>query len=234
MRRILSWMIAPALSAALYIAPAQAEGVAANAQAPASVAQPVNAASRAAPETVMQVNGQGLSDIAVSWWQWLMSVPDDRDMLADKTGELCTINQSGDIWYLAGSYQGDKITRHCAVPAGKYIFVPVADTMLWDTKGGRDCKLLQNDVKDAIDTAHDMILEVDGKRLTDFKSYRAAPAKCFSLPNETDIYATEGYWVILPPLSKGAHIISFSSKLGDDGKTLENSAQNVEYQLDAQ
>lgn len=185
-------------------------------------------------QPLLDFGGRDLSALAVSWWQWLMSAPDGSDILADNSGDLCSLGQEGDIWYLAGSYESDKVTRRCVVPQGKYIFVPVADTMLWDSADGQDCSLLQADVKIAADTARNLYLELDGRKIENFSALRAAPRQCFSLPHETDIYASDGYWVLLSPLPKGSHSIRFGNKMGDDGETTENSAQNIEYQLEVQ
>jgi len=209
---------------------AAAAGAFAAPQTEASSVQTVPQGGLAVP----QLDGQDAADFAVSWWRWLMSAPDGRDIMADDSGALCALNQSGPVWYLAGSYDTGAVSRSCAVPAGKYLFVPVAQSMLWDSADGRDCHLLQADVKTVMDTAHELFLEVDGKSEAVQTSIRAAPKKCFTLPNETDIYATDGYWLLLKPLPKGQHIIRFGGKLGDGGINAEDSAQNIEYQLDVQ
>jgi len=204
------------------------------AQAALGQARPAKEEAAPALPLVKELDGRDLSQWAVTWWRWLMSAPDNRDIMADDTGELCDLGQSGPVWFLAGSYEDAPVSRHCAAPAGKYIFVPAAEMMLWDSADGRDCSLLQNDVKTVMDTARNVFIEVDGQRQELAAAWRAAPKTCFTLPNETDIYATDGYWLLLRPLAKGQHIIRFGNKIGDDGKTAEDSAQNIAYYLDVQ
>src|SRR2546425_12917479 len=49
------------------------------------------------------------------WWQWAFSVT---------TFDDCTVNQSGQMWFLAGSTDGKIDNRNCTVPSGKNIMFP--------------------------------------------------------------------------------------------------------------
>jgi hypothetical protein len=62
------------------------------------------------------------------WWQWFDSIPASVHPFPDTTGVNCAQNQSGPVWYLAGSPDlDDDVVRSCTVPAGKYIFFPLAN-----------------------------------------------------------------------------------------------------------
>src|SRR5438067_24588 len=64
------------------------------------------------------------------WWQWFFSVPASRNPgLATDGAVDCSVGQSGDVWFLAGSFQsGGTFSRSCAVPVGKALFVPLINS----------------------------------------------------------------------------------------------------------
>src|SRR4029078_3606185 len=42
-------------------------------------------------------------DWSAEWWRWLMSIPMEKNPANDTTGINCAENQSGPVWFLAGS-----------------------------------------------------------------------------------------------------------------------------------
>lgn len=63
-------------------------------------------------------------DLQAAWWQWAFSLPKNHSPLYDKTGANCALGQHGDVWFLAGN-AGGKATRHCTIPAGAQLFIPL-------------------------------------------------------------------------------------------------------------
>src|SRR5437588_12909771 len=61
---------------------------------------------------------------SAKWWQWEWSTPFAINPVFDTTGIDCGVNQSGPVWFLAGT-SGFNATRNCIVPAGKMIFFPI-------------------------------------------------------------------------------------------------------------
>lgn len=51
-------------------------------------------------------------------------------VLQDTTGTLCGLNQSGPVWYLAGTFNSGSAERTCTVPANTALFFPVANLFL--------------------------------------------------------------------------------------------------------
>src|SRR6185436_2277754 len=70
------------------------------------------------------VFGKRYSDWAGAWWQWVYAVPGTHHPLLDTTGEHCALGQSGEVFYLGGTFGGDA-TRRCRVPKGKALFFPL-------------------------------------------------------------------------------------------------------------
>ena len=61
---------------------------------------------------------------SAKWWQWAWHIPFDSNPIFDTTGASCGIDQSGPVWFLAGT-SGFSAERDCTVPAGKMIFFPI-------------------------------------------------------------------------------------------------------------
>jgi hypothetical protein len=172
--------------------------------------------------------------LAGEWWNWALQFPIDECPLIDADGSLCEGGQSGKIWFLAGTYAGDT-ERYCTVPAGKAIFFPIINGLSFapdfpDPGSLCDVPFLSTeeqvrcDVNKDIDPVDFLECEIDGVALQDLFSYRVESPEggyTFSLP-EGSIYngwglpagdrypaVADGYWILLPPLSKGEHVIHF-------------------------
>jgi hypothetical protein len=65
-------------------------------------------------------------DLSAEWWQWVFSIPTDRNPLivTDGTEMACGASQSGSVVFLAGTL-GGTATRTCTVPTGTSLFVPL-------------------------------------------------------------------------------------------------------------
>ncbi|MGA7543100.1 MAG: hypothetical protein WBW34_08575, partial [Nitrososphaeraceae archaeon] len=50
--------------------------------------------------------GKSYAEWSAIWWQWLLSIPEDKSPAGDPTGERCETNQQGQIWFLAGTFGG--------------------------------------------------------------------------------------------------------------------------------
>lgn len=90
-----------------------------------------------AAEKIIAVNentyGNTYGEWSAEWWQWALSIPAADSPITDPTGAKCTQQQSGPIFYLAGT-NGDPaltpVTRTCTVPGGKALFFPILNSLL--------------------------------------------------------------------------------------------------------
>jgi hypothetical protein len=79
---------------------------------------------------------------------------------------------------------------------------------------------------------------IDGARVSNVRQYRVASG-CFDLePDWTPqpgqvrtLAASDGYWLLLPPLPKGRHTISVGANYGKPGVAYGRMVQNFEYEL---
>jgi hypothetical protein len=197
--------------------------------------------------------GQGSN----AWWQWALSIPTSTNpLLGDYSGDpKCSAGQSGSVWFLAGTFGGGSATRSCTIPAGKTLFFPTIN-FFWNNvgvEGNTNCPptdysvqkmwgFLDQNVKDV--TTHEAT--VDGVPQQD---QRAGPKNSpynvkipadnlFTFacgdPNHPIPAGTygpnvsDGYYVMLAPLSKGTHTIHFSAA------TSQGTQQDVTYHLTVQ
>lgn len=179
-------------------------------------------------------HGKSYSEWSMAWWQWLWSAPVDQNPGLDETGEFVTLNQSGKVWFLAPAYYG-QWERSAVIPTGKMLFIDLAGFFVSIEMGdGADEAELRSTASMFVDAViSNVILEVDGQRLTNVEDFRfASPPGLYgyTLPEnnmfeffEYEIPAgtyendavSEGYYAMLPPLSRGEHTIFLSAEFGD-------------------
>ncbi|MDM7917659.1 MAG: hypothetical protein QUS12_00650 [Methanosarcina sp.] len=188
--------------------------------------------------------GKTYADWSKEWWRWAVSIPKLDNPLLDETGEHCAEGQSGNVWFLAGTFGQTGVERDCIIPVGKAIFFPIFNNEGSEIEGYGDNEAALR----AYATQYDKditLLEVivDGKSLKDLNNYRATsdlfdiwlpPNNVWDIPTGPDgissISVSDGYWIMLAPLSKGEHTIHIHSKLVfDDGSSFETE---VTYNLE--
>jgi hypothetical protein len=129
------------------------------------------------------------------------------------------------------------VERDCHVPAGKGLYVPLVGAFAWepsdpifaillenvggfDTSGASDEEIMSAFASWIMDGVTDLSLVVDGVAHTDLFSYRAT-SQTFEV-FDMDFYeypllpttaVTDGYALILRPLSAGDHTIEISAEI---------------------
>lgn len=170
--------------------------------------------------------GKSYGEWVAQWWQWVMSIPADRNPLTDTTGEFADESQSGPVWFAAGTF-GNSAERSYTVPEGKALFVPVWNCIfgagVFDcdpTVPGVPCVVCDLQEAAAENTEAMELLEVtiDGRPVRNVHRYRAATPGPFAIRypenSVTGVPAGtyfpqvgDGYWLMLAPLAKGNHEI---------------------------
>ncbi|WP_320823584.1 hypothetical protein [Reinekea sp.] len=188
-----------------------------------------------------EVHSKSLEDYANMWWQWTYTMPKDVSPVRDITGENCHVGQTGNVWFLAGGYGTSKISRECVIPQGKHIFFPVINMVYYPRqKGSLSCE----DAKSAAALNNDELLSIeislDSLVSSNPNHARISSAECFDLlglvPEEYKaprVYpsATDGFWIMLKPLSKGEHLLKFDAQYNRDRGGYSKMAQDIEYKL---
>jgi hypothetical protein len=212
---------------------------------PAS-AQTAQVQARAAPIVLpltAQVEGKGYAQWSAAWCQWALSLPVEPYL--DPDGRFCALGQDGPVWFLAGTDGSFDTRRECRVPLGKHLFLPVIN-MLQQTplgvKKGKtvmSCDRLQALVAVNNDYLASAVLLIDGVPVRNVASYRVRSDGCFpmypDLPEDdrytTPLAVSDGYWLLIPPLSMGKHTIVVGANYGAPEGGYHRMVQNFEYVL---
>lgn len=181
-----------------------------------------------------------------AWWQWALSIPASVNPLLDTTGAHCREGQSGKVWFLAGTTGGAAVTRNCTIPAGKALFFPIVNFV----NDNLECPptppttftvdQLHDQLDAAIDTVNTLKANVDGVTIRDIMQlYRAKTDNssfsvtlpsdnlfgCPALVGKQSPLTSDGYYLMLAPLSAGSHTIHFK------GGTSTGFTSEVTYHL---
>jgi hypothetical protein len=211
--------------------------------APAELCSTVGAGVVPLTETC---GGKSYSDWSAAFWQYVLSQPASANPLVDSTGATCQTGQSGQVFFLVGSFVGNVDRRDCAVPAGKTLFFPLVNIVDLNTPPG-SCRAVQDmlcapetpdqlrsDIKPLEDGASGLHASIDGVAVANPASFRLQspifsvqlPAdNFFGLPAQAYLTVADGYYVMVAPLPSGKHTVRFG---GTDGGGF---TQNITYRF---
>jgi hypothetical protein len=166
-----------------------------------------------------------IRELGADWWQWAAQQPKPvNPQVGSYSGGPKCDGASGErgIWFLAGSYNGTKVVRHCTVPVGTKLFFPIVNVFNGDRKAKFDEKTYRHDVNRSIDKdlkGGTTYATVDGKPARPVSGERAdTPVFTITFPKLnlygarpgfTQLTVADGVWVLEHPLSKGEHTIRF-------------------------
>lgn len=168
------------------------------------------------------VAGKTIAEWSAEWWKWAAPLAPPGDPFTDLTGAAANTNQSGPVFYLAGSEATS--SRTFSVPTGKYLLVPLLVGEISQLENGFDkteaqIKAAAKSQADSIDSLH---ATLDGVTLTSavlFGHREVSPAFSFvaNVNNQVNISGSgasgiaiaDGYFLMLDPLSPGTHVLNF-------------------------
>jgi len=170
--------------------------------------------------------GLSYGEWSAKWWQWALSIPENENPIKDKSGNYCATNQiNPNAWFLAGS-GGGQVTRTCTIPAEKSIFFPIMDVecSYAEYPTAKTENDLRNCAHEDQNTVTSLKLLIDGHDIQNLTKYRAdSPLFNFTTP-ENGLFGlksaktqavSDGYFIMLKPLSAGSHEIIYSGILGE-------------------
>ena len=190
--------------------------------------------------------GSTYGEWSARWWQWVLSIPAVTNPLNDTTGEQCAQEQSGKVWFLTGTFVGS-VTRTCDVPQGKALFFPILNATFGAAVG--DCEptapgvacvvtVLRAAAASSMDSVT-LEASIDGIPVRNLNDYRVeSPVFSVTLPEDNLVgipsgtYApmvSDGYWLMLAPLSRGTHTIYFKGVV--TGGAFDGFVSEVTYNL---
>jgi hypothetical protein len=168
--------------------------------------------------------GHSYAEWTARWWQWALSIPLENNPISDDINRYYELNQSGPVWFLAGT-QGGIVKRKCNIPAKKSILFPILNygATLADEPSVKSEAELISLAKKEMDVITNLDVAVDSNRLINLQKYRVlSPIFDVVLPVNSlfggapgkTCGISDGYWLFLKPLTVGSHKIeSFGSCL---------------------
>ena len=188
-----------------------------------------------------EIAGQPLDHYAIDWWQWAYSMQQDRSPVHDRSGVYCHVNQSGEVWYLAGGFGTSIISRNCTVPAGRHLFFPIINAVHYTPpEANWSCDAVHNAVTSAFQSYVHLNVTLNGTKIDPTKVLRLSPLACFDLlakvPAEFEApnlfpSAADGFWMMLRPLAPGTHSLSFKAINTLSPENNRNVVQDITYTL---
>jgi hypothetical protein len=136
--------------------------------------------------------------------------------------------QSGKVQFLVGHFGAIPVDRVVTIPAGKAIFFPMIDVSDACNPIDGSEEAMRGFMAEIIDHVVDLWVTVDGQAIGNLFDYRIA-SNVFLVPGGGELLPpfctgtpgiADGYYLLLPPLSKGDHIIEF-------GGTVEGFTHSV-------
>lgn len=201
-----------------------------------------------APEE--SVLGMTYGDWSAAWWQYVLSINKASNPVWDTAGFNCGVGQSaGPVFFLVGAATDAEITRSCTIPAGKVLVIPIINVECSTVESapflGSNGQELRTCAAAFVDGVGKNTLKVtiDYKSVRDVHEFRVqSPVFNFVMPaddNYLDLPGvtsgaslSDGYWLILKPLSPGHHVIHLEGAyVSGPGAGF---SQNVTYDLTVQ
>lgn len=179
-----------------------------------------------------KVGKETFAALTARWWRWALSMPVKPYL--DPDGRLCELGQKGPVWFLAGTDGSFSAKRHCAIPEGKFLLIPVINMMQFNDNPNAvhedpfTCAGLQEGAAVNNDRLAKALVMIDNVPIPHVTDYRVRSEGCFRLDPDnpaSPLAAADGYWLLLKPLPVGRHTISvganYNSKDGEYGKMVQ-------------
>ena len=87
-----------------------------------------------------KIFGRTLGEWSAEWWNWALQFPLETSPLFAEGDVDCGMEQSGTVWFLAGSSTGAPSVRNCTIPKGKALFFPVLNLVFWGPEDVPECE----------------------------------------------------------------------------------------------
>jgi hypothetical protein len=190
--------------------------------------------------------GKSQAEWTANWWSHMFSFGCDNFPLLDPDGSSAGLNTAGPVIFLPGNF-GGTTTRTITVPHGKALLFPIVN-VLWiysacyeaaeedEALANGTLEAYINSIIDPVLSGADVSLSatLDNVAFNNLRNYRftsnlydfeANPelADCFDpcLGADDLLGLTDGYWLLLKPLSRGQHTLNFQGNVPLIGLSLD-------------
>ncbi len=169
--------------------------------------------------------GKTINQWTAAWWKYVLAFPAPTNPLADASGANCAVGQSGQVFFLVGTTGGPAVRDDCVVPPGKSILFPIINVIAAGPEDGATAADIVSLATEYMSQTDTVVATVDGVNLSHLLDDYRFPSPIFSFDGATPgIFApyyegyratafSDGWWVMLAPLSPGPHTIHFLGHL---------------------
>jgi len=174
------------------------------------------------------VDGKTIGDWSAEWWKWIYSLPTNQSPLLDTDGSQAANGQpGGDVFFIANLARPGTVARSFTIQEGKFLLFPVRYVTLdnVDFPVPLTVEELRDTAGGVVDLMTNLHVSIDGQQI-DVSTHRFS-SPVFSFNFETadnldsfiyghpvtglvDPIVSDGYWIMLAPLSAGQHTIQSS------------------------
>lgn len=168
--------------------------------------------------------GLSYSEWSVKWWQWISSIPKERNPLFDWNGENVNVNQDHpQVLFLCQTYEGVESIpfRKNIITKGRSIFMPIINWISIMHHDGNTDKELLEIARNKMDVIGPLEITINGITINQgLENYRIrSPFFEIELP-ENNIFGissgkrrclSDGYWIFLKNISENIKLSSFAS-----------------------
>lgn len=185
------------------------------------ISPPASAAAIIEPKGAT-VAGKTIAAWSAEWWKWAAPLAPPGDPFTDQTGAFANTNQSGPVFYLAGSENTS--SRTFSVPSDKFVLVPLVAGELSQLElgFGKTEAQIKAAAKSQMDQINSLHATLDGTTISsavlfghreispDF-SFVAVAGNQVSITGvgNSGIAVADGYFLMLDPLTPGIHVLNF-------------------------
>jgi hypothetical protein len=170
------------------------------------------------------VAGKTIGEWSAEYWKWVGAQSFPNDALTDSTGAGATQSQDQPVFFVAQSNDSNPRQRHFVIPSGKFVLIsPFAVPISALLTGTNDIPTLRQDAQNAVNfgvTGLHVTLDGTPVSLADILSHReTSPVFTLNLindpipaqlpPGQQGSTVSDGYFLMLEPLSPGSHTIEF-------------------------
>jgi hypothetical protein len=181
-------------------------------------------------------------DWTIRYWQWIIPKPVDINPMTDETGEYCNVDQGSLPVFFLATGGGGKKERICTVPADKAILVApsVVECSFAELPAASTEEELHVCAEEDQSSNPILFASVDGREISDLQKYRVHSRAFDVVFPENALWGaaqgptravSDGYWLILEPLTPGEHEIHIKSILTDPTSGILFFDDDVKYHL---
>ena len=185
--------------------------------------------------------GKSYGDWGAEWWKWAIAIPFASNPIMDPNGDAQAQGQHGPVWFLAGD-AGGFVERTVQVPAGRAIFVPLLnlandypcpDPSFQPAPGQSLYDFLASGAAGILAYVDGMTAQLDGTTIRNLFDYRGtSQLSTFTgdpsmvafdgcITGTPQQFVSDGYWLMLKPLSPGMHTLRITGSVFGGAFTLD-------------